>query len=153
MRSIITIAFFCLAVFSCKVDVKTEPDKNAEKLIGTWKLVTATLKENGRETVTDYTGKNSFIKIINKTHFAFLQHDAGKDKDSTGAFSAGGGSYSLKDSTYTEKLEYCSAREWEGHDFAFTITITGDTLVQHGVEKLEAVGIDRVNTEKYVRMK
>jgi hypothetical protein len=50
-------------------------------------------------------------------------------------------------------LEYCSAKEWEGHDFNFTLTIHGDTLTQKGVEKIEAQGIDRMNIEKYVRVK
>ena len=103
--------------------------------------------------VTDYTKGMSFIKIINDTHFAFLQHDLANGKDSSKVFSAGGGSYSLTDSVYTEHLEYCSAREWEGHDFPFTITIQNDTLIQSGVEKVENAGIDRINIEKYVRVK
>jgi hypothetical protein len=94
----------------------------------------------------------SFIKIINETHFAFLQHNKGKGVDSVAVFVAGGGKYSLKDSTYTEHLEYCSAREWEGHDFTFTITINNDTLVQSGIEKVESEGINRINIEKYVRV-
>ena len=81
-------------------------------------------------------------------------HDLSKGKDSSSAtFSAGGGTYSLTGNKYTEHLEYCNAREWEGHDFSFTITISGDTLIQSGVEKIEAQGINRINTEKYVRVK
>ncbi|HUS03696.1 MAG TPA: hypothetical protein VMY77_18280, partial [Chitinophagaceae bacterium] len=86
------------------------------------------------------------------THFAFLQHDNNKGKDSA-VFVAGGGSYSLKDSLYTEHLEYCSAREWEGNDFAFTITINNDTLTQYGVEKVESAGVNRINIEKYIKVK
>jgi hypothetical protein len=103
--------------------------------------------------VTDYTKDVSFIKIINPTHFSFIQHDLGKGKDSVAVFSAGAGAYTLKDSTYTERLEYCSAREWEGNDFTFTVTIKDDTLIQRGVEKVEAAGVDRINIEKYVRLK
>jgi hypothetical protein len=54
---------------------------------------------------------------------------------------------------YTEHLEYCSAREWEGHDFHFTVSIRNDTLIQTGEEKLESEGVNRLNTEKYVRVK
>ena len=104
--------------------------------------------------MTDYTKDRSFIKIINESHFSFIHHDLNKGKDSaTAVFSAGAGTYSLKDSLYTERLEYCNAREWEGHDFSFTITIKNDTLVQSGIEKIESEGIDRINTEKYVRLK
>ena len=59
----------------------------------------------------------------------------------------------MKGNTYTEHLEYCSAKEWEGHDFTFTVTIANDTLIQTGIEKIEAQGIDRINTEKYIRYK
>lgn len=116
---------------------------------GTWKLLTGTLIEKGDTAITDFTKDRSFIKIINETHFSFLHHTLKKD---TTDFSAGGGTYKLTGNTYTEHLEYCSAKEWEGHDFTFTITIKGDTLVQQGIEKIEAQGIERMNIEKYVRV-
>src|SRR5437763_16010800 len=120
-------------------------------MTGTWKLLKGTLKEKGNTSVTDYTKNISFIKIINDTHFAFLQHDMKNGKDSA-VFVAGGGRYSLKDSSYTEHLEYCSAREWEGHDFNFTVTIHNDTMICRGIEKVPSAGIDRTNTEEYVRI-
>lgn len=120
-------------------------------LAGTWKLITGTLIEKGDTQVTSYTNDRSFIKIINNTHFAFLHHDLKKGKDSA-VFSSGGGSYTLKDSLYTERLEYCSDREWEGNDFAFTIEIKNDTLIQSGIEKVESAGVNRINIEKYVRI-
>ncbi|HET6767496.1 MAG TPA: hypothetical protein VFH08_08855 [Chitinophagaceae bacterium] len=140
---------------SCSEKAKNDPEISAATSIeGTWKLLTGTVIEKGDTTITDYTKDKSFIKIINDSHFAFLLHDLTKGKDSSSAeFSAGGGSYSVNGNTYTEHLEYCNAREWEGHDFSFTITISGDTLIQSGVEKIEAQGINRINTEKYVRVK
>ena len=147
MRSSITIAVLFL-VIGCNEKPQTTTNTSTRSWIeGTWKLVTATLIEKGDTTVTDYTTDRSFIKIINDSHFAFLQHDL--RKDSTG-FSAGGGRYDFDGKNYTEHLEYCNAKEWEGHDFTFTMTITGDTLVQSGIEKIESQGIDRINTEKYV---
>ena len=103
--------------------------------------------------MTEYTQTKSFIKVINATHFAFLLHDLAKGKGAEPVFSAGGGRYSLVDSSYTEQLQYCSDRAWEGTDFHFTISIQNDTLVQRGVEKVEKAGIDRINIEKYVRVK
>ena len=120
---------------------------------GTWKLLTGTLIQNGDTVVTDYTKNTSFIKIINKTHFAFLQHDLSKGKDSAAVFVSGGGNYSLNDSLYIEHLEYCSDRNWEGNDFTFKIDIRDDTLIQKGIEKVENAGVNRVNIEKYVRVK
>ena len=111
-------------------------DSNVSKLspiivAGTWQLITGTLIEKGDTIVTDYTKNISFIKIINDTHFAFLQHDLKKGQDSSAVFVSGGGRYSLSDSSYTEHLEYCSARNWESNDFKFTISIRADTLIQY----------------------
>lgn len=132
----------------------TKPSETPKvDLTGTWKLLSGTLVENGDTTVTDYTGNVSFVKIINDSHFAFLQHDLNKGTDSTAVFVAGGGRYTLKDSLYTEHLEYCSDRAWEGNDFSFTVTIRNDTLVQRGVEIVEAQGINRENTEMYIRQR
>lgn len=121
-------------------------------IIGTWKLISGTTIDKNDTTVTLYKDNLSFIKIINDTHFAFLTHDLKKGKDSTASFGSGGGKYSLVDNSYTEHLEYCSDRDWEGNDFTFTISIRNDTLIQTGVEKVEAAGVNRLNIEKYVRM-
>jgi hypothetical protein len=43
-------------------------------------------------------------------------------------------------------------RAWEQNDFQYTVSIHNDTLIQYGVEKVEATGIDRLNTEKYIRV-
>ena len=119
----------------------------------TWQLISGTTIEKGDTTITYYTKNLSFIKIINDTHFAFLKHDLSKGKDSSAPFGAGGGRYSLKDSLYTEHLEYCSDREWEGNDFTFTLTIKNDTLIQSGIEKVENAGVNRLNIEKYIKLK
>jgi hypothetical protein len=136
-------------IISCNLQTQQKVETTGLPLQGTWKLLTGTLIEKGDTTITDFTEHLSFIKIINESHFAFLQHDTRKDSIN---FSAGGGSYTLNGDNYTEHLEYCSAKEWEGHDFSFTVFIKGDTLIQTGIEKIEAQGINRINTEKYIRM-
>lgn len=141
-------------LISCNSNTQLETSQaNDLSLQGTWKLLSGTTVEKNDTTVTDYSKGKSFIKIINKTHFAFIGHDLNKGKDSTVFFSSGGGTYQLNDSAYTEHLEYCNAREWEGNDFHFTVHISNDTLVQQGIEKIDSIGVNRVNTEKYVRLK
>ncbi len=143
-----------LSVVSCteKTTENTSPSTPPPAaVVGTWQLQKGTLIEKGDTTVTDFTQKTSFIKIINDSHFAFLQHDLSKGKDSSAVFVAGGGRYTLKDSLYTEHLEYCNDRNWEGHDFSFVVSVKGDTLVQSGVEKIESEGVDRINIEQYIR--
>lgn len=154
MKQLFAATFLFALIISCNTKTQGDAKTPATRLQGTWKLLTGTIIEKGDTTVTDYTKGKSFIKIINDSHFAFLLHDLNKGKDSASReFSAGGGSYALDGSSYTEHLEYCTAREWEDHDFTFTITINGDTLTQSGVEKIEAEGINRINTEKYIRIK
>lgn len=152
MKKIPAIALIA-AMFSCNVSVdKKVTDNSASPIQGTWKLISGTLIENNDTVVTDYTKDKSFIKVINATHFAFMGHDLNKGKDSAAFFSSGGGKYELNDSAYTEHLEYCNAREWEGNDFHFTVTISNDTLIQQGVEKIDSIGVNRLNIEKYIRM-
>ncbi len=143
------------AIFvACQSEVKPDNKKTtALPITGTWKLLAGTLIEKGDTTVTDYTRGQEFIKIINDTHFAFLHHDLSKAKDSTAIYSSGGGTYTLTDSLYTEHLQYCTARQWEGNSFEFVITLKGDTLTQQGIEKIDNLGVNRINIEKYVRVK
>ncbi|MDP1815539.1 MAG: hypothetical protein Q8K92_13915 [Leadbetterella sp.] len=136
-----------LGVF-CSCDKQSSPS-----LEGTWQLISATSTEKD-STFSTFNSKVKMIKIINLSHFAFLSHDITGAKDSTrAAYTAGGGTYTLKDSLYTENLEYFSDPQWENHKFEFVVKIQNDTLVQRGVEKLEKLGIDRVIVEKYVRVK
>ncbi|GEO09785.1 hypothetical protein [Segetibacter aerophilus] len=154
MKTTIGFVLIVTVLMSCGESSENSVKKPSVPLVGTWQLVTAMIIEKGDTLVTDYTKKISFIKIINDTHFSFLQHDLSKGKDSASAvFGAGGGTYSLQDSSYTEHLEYCNAREWEGNDFKLTVSIQNDTLIQRGVEKVESAGVDRVNIEKYARVK
>ena len=141
MKKLLLLPFI---LFACK-------HEKANTLEGTWKLLSGTIVENGKTTVTDYERDQSFIKVINKTHFAFLLHDLPVTADSARLFSAGGGRYELDGNEYTEHLEYCNDRTWEGHDFHFTIQLSGDTLIQSGIEKVD--NIERLNTEKYIRLK
>lgn len=122
---------------------------------GTWQLQTGTLidKVKGDTTITDYTKGKSFIKIINNTHFAFLNHDLTKGNGTGAEFSAGGGHYTLNGNQYTEVLEYCNDRQWEGNSFSFTVNLQNDTLIQSGIEKIDSLHINRLNIEKYVRVK
>ena len=152
---ILRIGFLLLstAFFSCEVKPARNESTTSLPIVGTWRLLSGTLIEKGDTVVTDYTKGLSFIKIINKSHFAFFSHDLKNGKDSSAIFNSGGGTYSLVDNLYTEHLEYCSAREWENHDFEFVLTLKNDTLIQHGVEIIEAADVNRLNIEKYVRMK
>jgi hypothetical protein len=154
MKNPIFLLACFISVTSCNTPVNDDQTKTSKIPIqGTWKLLTGTLIEKGDTTVTDYTKGKEFIKVINDTHFSFLSHDLNKGKNRDSLFSAGGGSYTLSDSSYTEHLAYCSDRQWEGNDFHFTVSVSNDTLIQKGIEKIDSIGVNRMNFEKYVRVK
>ena len=149
VKTVITLSVIAITLASCA----GKPDDTAPlSVVGTWQLIRATVVEKGDTTVTDYTKNRSFIKVINDTHFAFLQHDLTKGNDSIAVFAAGGGTYSLAGGLYVEQLTYCSDRIWEGNPFSFTVSLKHDTLTQRGVENVEQAGINRTNTETYIRM-
>ncbi|WP_268223151.1 hypothetical protein [Sinomicrobium oceani] len=142
------IAIVCMVLQACSGSGAGEKSS----LQGTWKLLSGTTIQ-GKDTVhTDYTQGQEMIKIINDTHFAFLRHDLGHGKDSSAVFVAGGGSYTVKGNQYTEHLEYFNVREWEGNDFTLQYEIRDDTLITRGIEAVEALGVNHINIEKYVRV-
>ena len=149
MKLKIALILVNIMVVSCKNDEK----QNTIPLVGTWELIAATSTEKDSTTST-FNPNIKMIKIINPTHFAFLSHDLSMGKDTaTAKFTAGGGSYTLKDSVYTEHLDYFIDRNWENNKFEFVVSIQNDTLIQKGIEKVEKLGVDHVIIEKYKRVK
>jgi hypothetical protein len=153
MNSKYPLVAFVLLIISCR-DNKPASSSLQDQLEGSWQLIYAAHIKKDTVIRNDSAG-TKMIKILNKTHFAFIQHTVDK-ADTTGIYSSGGGTYTLKDSTYTEHLEFCSARSYEGNDFEFTIRFSGDTLIQTGIEKLGDYGIGQENlelVEKYIRIR
>ena len=95
MKKLLFLLALTILLASCGKKTNDSESKGTLPIIGTWKLISGTLIENGDTTVTGYTKNVSFIKIINDTHFAFLQHDLSQGKDSSAVFVAGGGRYTL----------------------------------------------------------
>lgn len=122
-------------------------------MIGTWQLLTHTEITNGKSAVTDYTGNQKMIKIINGTHFAFLNHTINTPKDSSNNFDAGGGAYTFAGNKYTEHLDYYKDKNWEGKSFDFTVSFKGDTLIQKGLEKVDKENVNHIIIERYLKMK
>jgi len=149
--------FIVLLALSCKPVMETkDPVRNG--LMGNWQLISSEYIKPGK-TVVNVTKGQKMIKIITDKYFAFLLHDV-KEKDTTAknipVFSAGGGSYTLEKNKYTEHLEYCSARNYEGNHVIFEVEIKGDTLILTGMEKImgnNTVGENVKLVEKFVRIK
>ncbi len=154
MKPLITFVLFILILTGCESKNNSEKSEStANPMMGTWELVSGTTIQGRDTTVTDYSKNRKFLKIINNTHFAFVGHDLSKGKDSLGFYTSGAGTYTLKDSVYTEHLQFCSDRAWEGNDFTFNVVLQHDSLTQTGIEKVEKLNVNRLNIESYVKVK
>ncbi|HEU4791880.1 MAG TPA: hypothetical protein VFS71_19505 [Flavobacterium sp.] len=145
------LLFIAIICYSCSIN-QNKTKHSDLPIIGTWELISATATQNDSAFST-FDPKVKMIKIINPDHFAFFAHDLTMGKQSNPQFSAGAGRFTLVNDTYTEYLEYFSNRAWENNKFEFKVSIKNDTLIQQGVEKVEKLGIDRIITEKYKRVK
>lgn len=155
MKINILAGAWALACVGCVPPCQPESQAPKNNVLGTWQLVAKTTYRGDRVEHDKIAGTRT-IKIINDTHFAFLTHEVAIPGDTTRpepVFVAGGGSYTLRDSIYTEVLEYCNFREWENHEFTFTLKVKGDSLIQSGEEKVEAANISQTIIEKYLRVK
>jgi hypothetical protein len=152
MKNTIGLLLVMAFLTSCNDKSKQETTISKKEIEGTWRLISAETTEKD-STFSTFNPKTKMIKIINDSHFAFFNHDLNNGKKADALFFGGGGKYTLKDSTYTENLEYFNNRDWENNKFEFTVKVKNDTLIQKGIEKIEKLGIDRIIVEKYVREK
>jgi hypothetical protein len=148
MKLLLLFALGIIALAACKQN--TAPAVTESPLNGTWKLLSS--KSIVKKDTTDTSPKKGLetLKIYNDTHFTFFTHNT--DKSVPAAYDSGAGTYTLSGDNYTEHLKYCSEREWENHDFNFTMKIGHDTITQRGVEKIDSLHIDHVIIETYVKL-
>src|SRR5581483_8874424 len=142
MRHLLIFPAALLAVSSCK---QSTPASTESALNGSWRLVSS--KSITKKDTTDTSPKKGMetIKLYNDDHFAFFTHNT--VKMDTPMYDSGAGTYTLNGENYTEHLKYCSEREWENHDFSFTMTIKNDTMQQRGVEKIDSLHVDHIIIE------
>jgi len=151
MKNTVILLFTLVLLSSCSENKREEiKTTSAEKspIEGSWKLVYADITENDSVQVKDLNN-NDFIKIINKTHFAFFNQDRGTSEN----YVAGAGTYKFDGEDYIETLDFIPTVEYRNHVFPFKVEIKGDSLIQHGHEKIEEANLDRYILEKYIRIK
>ncbi|WP_028889463.1 hypothetical protein [Tenacibaculum ovolyticum] len=144
MKGTIYYLLFLFFIFSCGKKSTLKSPKNIE---GTWKMIYAEIVENDSVKLKDLSN-TTFIKIINKTHFSFFNQEIKGNKN----FYSGAGSYVLEGEKYTETLAFTTIEAIKDHQFSFKVIIKGDTLIQSGIEKVKAAGINRFIIEKYIKL-
>ena len=109
--------------------------QTACKPMGVWELV------SGKTDTTPYPATLHARKVITRTTFTFISRDdAAKKNPVTAADSVafllslagGGGTYTLRGTTYTEKPDFYPDPAYLGMEFAFTCRTEGDRLYQSG---------------------
>ena len=145
MKNLITLLIILFVFIGCNQKQVSKPQMNIE---GTWKMVYAEIVENDSLKLKNLSN-TTFIKIINKSHFSFFN----QEKNGIKNFYSGAGLYQLKNNNYTETLQFTTVEAIKNHQFSFQIKIKGDTLIQSGLEKVEAAGINRRIVEKYIKIK
>jgi hypothetical protein len=135
-----------------------ENTNSAKSLEGAWELVDA------KYTPADPTFSLSTyrqIKILTKTHWAFLSQQRTAPKLSNGSdaellaaaktFGAGGGTYQLDGDTYTEHVEFFATPNFVGASLKFKIKWEGDEWIQTGTLPIKALGLGDKDLELYER--
>ncbi len=147
MKSILIIAFAVFVFITCDNNNESIQKSNND-IIGTWKLIYGEVKENDSLTIKDIS-ESDFVKIINKSHFAYFNQGHQEPINFYGA----GGTYTLENNIYTEKLSYTAWGDYRNRNFSFTVEISKDSLIQYGIEEVKEKGIKRYVIEKYIRIK
>jgi hypothetical protein len=151
MMSIAIVAGIAIGLQGCA------PEK-ASALEGAWELIDA------KYTPADPTFSLSSyrqIKILTKTHWAFLSQERSAQKMTSGSdaellaaaktFSAGGGTYILEGDTYTEHVEFFGIPNFVGTALKFKIKWEGDEWIQTGILPIKALGMGDKDVELYER--
>ncbi|MGC1273225.1 MAG: hypothetical protein WBC44_05920 [Planctomycetaceae bacterium] len=125
-------SFFALRIVSGHVaadepkDPQPQPKELRQKLVGTWKLVSA--KYGGAE--FQFPEGTTMVKHVTPTHFMWATY--GED----GTVSrAAGGSYTLEGDAYKESIKYGMGDDFnviQGQTHAFTCKIEGNTWKHNG---------------------
>jgi hypothetical protein len=157
MRSLVaSLALVAASVIGLPAHAQDKP----RSLEGTWELVAA---RNVPADPNFSLAKTRQIKIITKTHFAFLSQDRLPAKPTAAqlaaaakSFNAGGGTYKLEGDAYTEHIEFFVVPKFVGASITFKVKWEGDEWIQTGTLPLKALGLSDQDVqieERYRRVK
>jgi len=110
------------------VGAQEERREKRNQLIGTWRLVSTKYGETKEQ--TDYPATSMRVKIINPTHFAWMEIQSGSKK----VISSAGGKYTLAGHDYTELIDFVGdgMETYLGKAQKFTVRLEGEKLYLAG---------------------
>ena|SRR5690349_17308091 len=118
---------FIVLTFSDSV-AQQKAQAAGDKHVGTWKLVST--RYGDAKEFTKYGDTSTRLKLINPTHFTWLEVEAKTKRVSASA----GGRYTLTGDTYTETIDFAGEgmEAYLNKPQKFNIKIDGDKLFQSG---------------------
>lgn len=127
---IFLIAIVTMINFGCSKRT-TSSLSDTNPLIGTWVLVSSNnTSADGEYEILDRSNTRQ-MKILNPTHFMFIQEHIGSgEKEFT---SAAGGTYEIDGNTYVENLDYASWEDYKDSNAVFTWRLEDGKWYHKGV--------------------
>lgn len=120
-----------LLVAAALLELASAPVLACDSMEGAWQLVYAVYKDaaTGKVLEENKGDGDKSMKILSKGHFSFITQ--GKD----GMFSvAAGGTYTLKDTNYTEVVTYSSMDRLMGKTYRFQCAMKDGLWIHSGNE-------------------
>lgn len=119
MKKLTILLFFAISIFNFSCARRTTgvlPDAENHPLVGTWILVSSNNSSPGGEFFRLDKTNTRQMKILNPTHFMFIQENI--NGDDYEFESAAGGRYELDGNTYIETLDFAS---WENYRNSYAV--------------------------------
>ena len=118
----ISIALLAIALLTVSAGTAGKPKKSLVSMQGTWELVSYKYGSSASG-FTDVRDNIRRLKVINETHFIWVQFDTLSGRIGSSA----GGSYTLKGNEYSEYLEYGLAMDSYIKQYHnYTVKVEGD---------------------------
>lgn len=125
----ISVAMLAIALLTISAGKAFNPQKDSVSIKGTWQLVSYKYGD-AQSSFSDFPENIRRIKVINETHFIWVQFDTLSRR----VVSSAGGSYTVSGNTYTESLDYGLAMDpYLKQNHVYTVKVEGDMFFLSGL--------------------
>jgi hypothetical protein len=122
LATIVSIVFLAIALLTVSASSGEKSQKKMTSIEGTWELVSYKYGSSSSGFI-DVNDNVRRIKVINETHFIWVQYDTISGK----VVRSAGGTYTIKGDAYSEFLEFGLAMEpYIKQSHNYTVKVEGD---------------------------
>ena len=129
LATTLSVVVLSIAILTISAGTVFNPKKDKVNIQGTWQLVSCKYGPTASG-FTDFPEVMHRIKVINETHFIWVQYDTLSRK----VVSSAGGSYTIIGNTYTESLDFGLAMDgYLKQNHTYTVKVEGDIFFLSGL--------------------